>query len=46
MYAPQTDVTILKEGSAQFVDVIEKATTFTLDGKKYTREQFERRASE
>jgi len=42
MSAPRSEISILKDGSPQFFDVIEKATTFVVAGKEYTREQFER----
>jgi hypothetical protein len=42
LYAPNGEVTILKDGTPQVFEAIENATTFVFDGKEYTRAQFEK----
>jgi hypothetical protein len=43
VYAPNKgEVVILKDGTPDLFDVIDRATVFTFEGKEYTREQFEK----
>jgi hypothetical protein len=43
LYAPnKAELRILRDGTADLFDVIEKATTFSFGGREYTREEFEK----
>ncbi len=42
LYAPNKgELVILKDGTADLFDVIERATTFFFGGKEYTRAEFD-----
>jgi hypothetical protein len=43
LFAPNKgEVVILKDGTPDLFDVIDRATVFTFDGRSYTREDFEK----
>lgn len=46
LYAPEGEVTILKDGTPDLFNIIERATTFVLKGQEYTRSQFDKLLAE
>lgn len=43
VYAPDKgELRILKDGSADILDIVDRATKFSFSGKDYSREEFEK----